>query len=296
MIRPLGYGPETLVENWPGPPVLILGPRGSGRRTWANYVMACHGAKMVWRSEDPPPLDRESPMYAEQAQARQEALNQMRARGLSHLPLSKADAVRIATEFFRTRSRVPRWVSIGLDGASFEAQNTLLKMLEELPAGERVILRATTDDVLRTIRSRCVNVWLRPGMLDDEVLLLAAAGLDTVDARELAAMRPGRPGSAVMLAGMLEARPKARSILSAAEARDGAAIALTLTEFDRDTRVWVAEWCAKAAAGGEVEFGRMAREAGRELLMRAEIAAKKTPSPRLAVRYAATLLATRPNK
>lgn len=283
---PVGHGLETLLADaWPPMPVLILGAQGSGRRTWADHIMSQHGAKLIWRSETPP----------HEEVRRYEAERAMRERGLTQLPLGKAGAEYLAREHFRVKSRVQRWVSVGLDGASIDAQNALLKVLEELPSGERVILRGQPGMVLSTIRSRCLCLWLRPGTADDEVGLLVSAGIEEDEATELVELRPGRPGSALRLSEVIGARPRAENIIAAAEARDHEAIARSLTEFDPQTRLWVGEWCAAAAAGKAIRSMGLAREAGRGLLMQAEMAAKMTPHPRLAVRAAATLLANRPN-
>lgn len=88
-------------------------------------------------------------------------------------------------------------VILGADDMNDEAQNALLKSLEEPPPGSRLVLVATREDrLLDTIRSRCQALRLRP-LADDE---LAAAHPDVDPARR--ALCRGRPGLLPALAAL----------------------------------------------------------------------------------------------
>jgi DNA polymerase-3 subunit delta' len=84
--------------------------------------------------------------------------------------------------------------------ANPSAANALLKTLEEPP--ERVILLLTADSpeaLLPTIVSRCEVLRLRPLTLEREQALLAEKGASPEQARLLAHLSEGKPGSALRL-------------------------------------------------------------------------------------------------
>ena len=88
-----------------------------------------------------------------------------------------------------------------------DAQNALLKALEEPPPGTCVILCAENEDaLLPTVRSRCVRVRCGPVAETEIAALLVERGLaDSSRAARLAAMAAGRPGRALALARSPEA-------------------------------------------------------------------------------------------
>jgi DNA polymerase-3 subunit delta' len=94
--------------------------------------------------------------------------------------------------------------------ANANAQNALLKTLEEAPA--RVVLLLTADspdELLPTIASRCEVLRLRPLALERLEAELIARGLDETQARLLAHVSGGRLGYALNLKddpALLEAR------------------------------------------------------------------------------------------
>jgi len=88
-----------------------------------------------------------------------------------------------------------------------DAQNALLKTLEEPPA--RVVLILAADDVaklLPTVISRCTRVRLGPVSTDEVSAILAARGVaDAARGAALARMTGGRPGAALALAASSDA-------------------------------------------------------------------------------------------
>jgi DNA polymerase-3 subunit delta' len=105
-----------------------------------------------------------------------------------------------------------------------DAQQALLKILEEPPPDTILVLCADDEDALaETIRSRCARVRLGPvGVRDIETLLEARGLADRPTAARLARIAHGRPGEAVRLAAAPEvivARDEiARSLLDLASA------------------------------------------------------------------------------
>jgi hypothetical protein len=204
--------------------------------------------------------------------------------------LSTALARSLGESHFRIRTREPRWASFSLDGANIQAQNTMLKTLEEMPKHGRVILRARSTGVLPTIRSRCAVVTLSPGKPQEEMDLLEAAGLDPGEAEILTELRPGRPGEAIRLAEYLPLRARADGLLAAAEARDNIAVSAGLVDFEDETRLWIAEWLGQAISKRTPAHLELAKTAGIRRLRAAHKLASDTHNPRLAVRAAMIVL------
>ena len=88
-----------------------------------------------------------------------------------------------------------------------DAQNALLKTLEEPPAAVVIVLAA--DDaakLLPTVISRCTRVRLGPVPADDLARILAERGVaDAAQAAALGRLTGGRPGAAMALAGNADA-------------------------------------------------------------------------------------------
>lgn len=85
--------------------------------------------------------------------------------------------------------------------ANANAQNALLKTLEEAPSYGLLLLTAdNAEQLLPTILSRCEVLRLRPLKVDAVAEFLAARGLEPERARLLAHLSGGRPGYALRLA------------------------------------------------------------------------------------------------
>jgi DNA polymerase III delta' subunit len=88
-----------------------------------------------------------------------------------------------------------------------DAQNALLKTLEEPPAAVVIVLAA--DDaakLLPTVLSRCTRVRLGPVPAEDLARILAERGVaDAAQAAALGRLTGGRPGAAMALAGNADA-------------------------------------------------------------------------------------------
>ncbi len=86
--------------------------------------------------------------------------------------------------------------------ANINAQNALLKTLEEPPALSKLLLTASNENaLLPTISSRCEVIRLRPMVLSELAEKLEASrALQPDEARRLAHLSGGRPGYALRLA------------------------------------------------------------------------------------------------
>ena len=102
--------------------------------------------------------------------------------------------------------------------ANVNAQNALLKTLEEPPVLSKLLLTASNENaLLPTISSRCEVIRLRPMALEDLAKKLEAARMMLPeDARRLAHLAAGRAGYALRLADDPEDAERIVSI-----ARDG---------------------------------------------------------------------------
>lgn len=81
-----------------------------------------------------------------------------------------------------------------------EAANSLLKTLEEPPAGNLLILTAeSSKEILATLTSRCQVVPFTPLSLGDTTAILVANGVDAASAGLLARLAERSPGRAMLL-------------------------------------------------------------------------------------------------
>lgn len=118
---------------------------------------------------------------------------------------------------FEGRKRV--FIIDGADDLTWEAQDSLLKTLEEPPPAAILILIATSPDALKpTVLSRCRRLRFGP-LSDDDVarVLSERLGMDKVTARSRAAVAGGSVGQAMAIDGgtLEEDREAAMALLEA---------------------------------------------------------------------------------
>ncbi len=109
----------------------------------------------------------------------------------------------------------------GAERLNEDAQNALLKTLEEPPAGATLVLCADeAERLLPTVRSRTAVLRLGPVGIRAMEELLAGQGVEPPRSARLARLADGRPGLAIALAGAPDAvrarEELARSILDLA--------------------------------------------------------------------------------
>src|SRR5437016_5142699 len=156
------------------------------------------------------------------------------------------------------------------DAMNERAQNTLLKTLEEPPAGTTFLLvSANPDALLPTIRSRCARVQLAPVPEEALVARLLREGVPEGEARERAARAQGSFSRALAAQGeWRELLGRVEAALAAPDERP--ALDLAESYGERDAALEVAEavhaWTRDvlvAQAGGSPdlrELGDTARE------------------------------------
>lgn len=263
--RPAGAGPEILEKFWPDSPVLLIGAEGTGRATWANYLLEYYKAdrRFAVRSEVLP---------------------------------DDWEFERLAYWLLDSHKRVHPtiiWSSVSLDRTSFSQQNLLLPLANFYNENCRLILRGTLTGVSPLLASRCFKINITPPSLNETIEILCSLGLRRKDAEELAELRPGRPGTAMEFAEHLPFRNHFNGILNATANRDYTALAASLMDCPESIRVWFKEWINQVVSGKATTHVKLSKELSSELLDIAYEYLLEVSNPRLAVRAAATLIIAR---
>jgi len=158
------------------------------------------------------------------------------------------------------------------DAMNPQAQNALLKTLEEPPAETTLVLVAGSPDaLLPTIRSRCLRITFRP--VPDELLLarLSAAGRTPEEARLAVALAGGSLGRALALdPEELEALREAVRAALALRADDALAWLAFARRYGEDRaragelcellEIWLRDVLAAQAGGGRPALLELAEE------------------------------------
>jgi DNA polymerase III subunit delta' len=182
--------------------LLFTGPPGIGKALLAHRLAArlactaaagqpcgeCSGCRQAAAGTHPDMLAIAAPDRTKQATRRKEI-------GI--------DQARLLKRFAQLHAiTAPRKMAIidDADRLSLAAQNALLKTLEEPPGRALIVLvTASPDALLSTVRSRCQRVRCRPLADADVRAVLMANGIPADDAAALAAVADGSPGRALGL-------------------------------------------------------------------------------------------------
>jgi DNA polymerase III subunit delta' len=230
---------------------LLTGPSGVGRRTLAvRLAQALNCQKLVV-----PGVPCRTCRTCKQIEAGQN-IDLMVVQAESEGGTLKVEQVREVTKFLSLKpyqSAYKTVIFLRFQEANANAQNALLKTLEEAPTYGILLLTAdNAEQLLPTIVSRCEILRLRPLTVAAVAEFLGSRGVDAGKARLLAHLAGGRPGYALRLSAdekalnfRAEKLDDLRALL-AAKRRERFTYAEKLAK-DKDTfrqtlLIWLAYW------------------------------------------------------
>ncbi|MCO5167571.1 MAG: DNA polymerase III subunit delta' [Planctomycetes bacterium] len=271
--------------------LLLCGPEGTGRRTLARELakaLNCKGGE-----GDPLPCGRCGPCgRIERGTAGDFVVVAPEGQSIG---IAQVQALLEDMALAPIEGGVRVFVIAPAGALTEEAQNALLKLLEEPPGRSVIVLVATREDeLLPTVASRCRVVRLGELSPDEVLAVLARSGVDGPDAAERARWSAGAPGRALSDEALALARLAGEAVEALAS---GAAYADPLGTADR---LGPALGIAKGEGGVEAavkraRLGALLRAVGRALrdalVVRAGVDAPRRLSgapPALLARLAAT--------
>jgi DNA polymerase-3 subunit delta' len=177
---------------------LLTGPSGLGRRTLAiRLAQALNCA-----TPTAPGAPCRSCRSCKQIEAGQN-IDLMVVQAESEGGTLKVEQVREVTKFLSLKPYQSEYkivIFLRFQEANANAQNALLKTLEEAPSYAVLLLTAdNAEQLLPTIVSRCEILRLRPLAVEAVTGFLTSRGMDGDKARLLAHLSGGRPGYALRL-------------------------------------------------------------------------------------------------
>jgi DNA polymerase-3 subunit delta' len=178
---------------------LLTGPAGVGRRTLALRLTQA----LNCQSPVAPGVPCRNCRVCKQIEAGQN-IDLMVIQAEAEGGTLKVEQIREVQKFLSLKpyqSPYKTIIFLRFQEANANAQNALLKTLEEAPSYALLLLTAdNAEQLLPTIVSRCEILRLRPLMVDAVNEFLLSRGLDADQARLLAHLSGGRPGYALRLA------------------------------------------------------------------------------------------------
>lgn len=178
---------------------LLTGPAGVGRRSLAIRLAQA----VQCQTPDAPGVPCRACRTCQQIEAGQHIdllVTQAEAQGGT----LKVEQIREVTRFLSLKPYASPFKIVLLlrfEEANLNAQNALLKTLEEAPAHALLLLTAdNAEQLLPTIVSRCEVLRLRPGTAAAVTDFLLLHGVEAEKARLLGHLSGGRPGYALRLA------------------------------------------------------------------------------------------------
>lgn len=186
--------------------LLFVGPEGVGKRTAARAFGASLILGREWTADDAFDAASDHPDLLTVGREVKDRTPQSRRDDPAEEDLKKfitVDQVRRVCSVAGQRPRSGKRRAFIIDPAdrmNHEAQNALLKTLEEPPPSTILILVASrAHAMLPTVASRCFRLRFNALRTDELAELLVEQGLDREEALERAALSEGRPGHAIEL-------------------------------------------------------------------------------------------------
>lgn len=211
------------------PSLMFAGPEGVGKRKLALSVaqaVNCTTPRLSGTSEDALEIDACGTCPSCQRIARgthpDVLVVEPGATGTIKVDQVRDIVDRAAFRPFEGRRRVV--IVDDADAMVAQAQNALLKTLEEPPAASSFLLvTARPDSMLATVRSRCPQLRFRPLSIEEVAQALVRASFTDTEARAVAATADGSIGRALQASAgdLVESREVAvRVLMQAAQSAD----------------------------------------------------------------------------
>lgn len=177
---------------------LLTGPSGLGRRTLAIRLAQA----LNCQASTAPGVPCRTCRTCQQFEAAKN-IDLMVIQAETEGGTLKVEQVREVTRFLSLKPYQSQYkivIFLRFQEANANAQNALLKTLEEAPSYAVLLLTAdNAEQLLPTIVSRCEILRLRPLQLEAVTEFLTARGIESEKARLLAHLSSGRPGYALRL-------------------------------------------------------------------------------------------------
>lgn len=177
---------------------LLTGPGGLGRRTLAVRLAQA----LNCQTPTAPGVPCRTCRSCKQIEAGQN-IDLMVVQAENEGGTLKVEQVREVTKFLSLKPYLSQYkivIFLRFQEANANAQNALLKTLEEAPSYAVLLLTAdNAEQLLPTIISRCEILRLRPMSVEAVTGFLTSRGIDEEKARLLAHLSGGRPGYALRL-------------------------------------------------------------------------------------------------
>lgn len=192
---------RSLARGGPAPAYLFLGPPGLGKALTARWLACLVLCSERTGTDTPEPCGRCRDCLRVQADCHPDVTLAERPEGKPTLGVGEVREGIGAAAFHPYEGRHRLWIFPEAERLTEEAQNALLKTLEEPPGHLVMVLVAPGEEaLLPTVVSRCLACRFAPVSLADLEAFLAGQGVEPERAAVLARVAQGRPGLALALA------------------------------------------------------------------------------------------------
>ena len=251
----------SLVKRRLAPAYLFAGPDGVGRRLAAlrflEGVLAGlqgdAGIRRRLQEGNHPDLLWVEPTYQDKGQLVPASKAEELGLARRAAPQLRLEQIRDVSRFLSRRAVEARGCVVVLEDAEAMAEgaaNALLKTLEEPGEGLLILIAATPEQLLTTIRSRCQQIPFTRLSSDQLAVVLERCGepAPTADPPELLELAAGSPGALLRCRQAWAALPEGLAarlldLAAAAEPLQALALARDLAEaLDAEQQLWLLGW------------------------------------------------------
>ena len=268
----------SLVKGRLAPAYLFAGPDGVGRRLAAlrflEGVLAGPkgdaGIRRRLQEGNHPDLLWVEPTYQDKGQLVPASKAEELGLARRAAPQLRLEQIRDVSRFLSRRAVEARGCVVVLEDAEAMAEgaaNALLKTLEEPGEGLLILIAATPEQLLTTIRSRCQQIPFTRLSSEQLAVVLERCGepAPTADPPELLELAAGSPGGLLRCRQAWAALPEGLAarlldLAAAAEPLQALALARDLAEaLDAEQQLWLLGWWQLALWRRQAPVARLQR-------------------------------------